>query len=119
MPRDSRARAAVMPEAAVARPRRRGPRALSGGLDVFYGDRREIVAPDLGVDDRKRGTAMCRFESAPQFGRIVDLETCSTPVLAQSRIRPRWNIEQVAPLARHRPEDAPSAIVDHDHDRIR
>ena len=111
-------RAAIDRTAAIAALGGRRLRSFGGGPDVFQRHRRKIVASDLHVDDREVLPRCAASRALAQFGRGVRLEARAAPVLAKSRIRPRRDIEQVAPLGRHRPEDAPSAIIDHDHDRI-
>ena len=60
---------------------------------------------------------MRALKRPPQFRRRLCRETRAAPVTRQLRIRPRRDVEQLAPLG-DRPENAPSAIVDDQHDRI-
>ena len=56
-------------------------------------------------------------ERVPELFGSSRLESNPAPIARELRIWPRRNFEQLAPLG-NRPEDAPSAVVDHQHNRI-
>src|SRR5260370_32568940 len=92
-------------------------RALRRRLDVVHGYRRQVVAFDAHVDNRKRFAVVRRAESVAQLIDGGRLESFAAPVARELRIWPRRNLEQLAPLGDW-PEYAPSAVVDQHHDWI-